>query len=418
MRCKCKLFNVSGIPASDGSIIPRDVVEAYLNSEEYKNAINSRKMLGTLTHRARNLANAPANSGAALSKTIGKDDMLLMINVASPTHYVERLYIENDGWCYADIKILDENGLDDDAIQNIRRLKGLLKQGIMPGCSAVVLSYWQSAPGGKNDVARKIQSIKSLDITLNPSWKDAQIVSTWDDEGELVNSIDKNFSEKEEVYAPSDFEYKGLKVKEFSDIDSLGCGGLIKTSKIGGVFTNLKAKVFSADGMVTELPDKVESKVVEKNFSVASVKDRIIESKLGPRQKFRKIYMSYKQVIRQMGGVEKIDPETLKIMKSLFSSDVLDVMKSITPEIIAGKQINVLIGASSLGKNVRQAAQQLQMPFRQAMVESQKQGFVSKTRYQKIQDAYLSFIGALIEDVFSNNNNLSTKVGENEEGEA
>lgn len=414
MRCKCKLFNVSGIPASDGSIIPRDVLEAYLRTDEYKSAIESKKMLGTLTHRARNLANAPASAGTALNKTVGKDDMLLMVGTDAPTHYVERLYIENDGWCYADIKILDETGLDDHAIQNIRRLKGLLKQGVMPGVSAIILGYWEdSAVGGS--YLKRLVATKGLDITLNPSWKLASVVSTWDDEGELVNSIDKTFSESDIVYAPSDFKFDGLKVKEFSDIDSLGCGGLIRSSKINGVFTSLKAKVFSADGMVSELPDNEKSEVVEKNFSVASVKDRIIESKLGPRQKFRKIYMSYKQVIRQMGGVEKIDPETLKIMKSLFSSDVLDVMKSITPEIIAGKQINVLIGASSLGKNVRQAAQQLQMPFRQAMVESQKQGFVSKTRYQKIQDAYLSFIGALIEDVFSSNNNLSTKVEENEE---
>lgn len=415
MRCKCKLFTVNGVPASDGSVIPRDVVEAYLRTDEYKTAIESKSMLGTLTHRVRNLANAPASAGAALSKTVGKDDMLLMVDVAAPTHYVERLYIENDGWCYADIKILDETGLDDGAVQNIRRLKGLLKQGVMPGCSAVILAYWSSVPGGNKDLCARIQHIKGLDITLSPSFRTASVVSTWDDEGELVNSIDKTFSESDIVYAPSDFKFDGLKVKEFSDIDSLGCGGLIRSSKINGVFTSLKAKVFSADGMVSELPDNEKSEVVEKNFSVASVKDRIIESKLGPRQKFRKIYMSYKQVIRQMGGVEKIDPETLKIMKSLFSSDILDVMKSITPEIIAGKQINVLIGASSLGKNVRQAAQQLQMPFRQAMVESQKQGFVSKTRYQKIQDAYLSFIGALIDDVFSSNNNLSTKVEENEE---
>lgn len=393
MRCKCKLFNVSGIPASDGSIVPRDVVETYLNSEEYRNAIASKKMLGSLTHRARNLANAPQSAGTALSKTIGKDDMMLLVGVSSPTHYVEKLYIENDGWCYADIKILEETGLDDEAIQYIRRLKGLLSQGIHPGVSAVIVAYWDSTSTG-SDICRKIQSIKSLDVTLNPSWKAAQIVEIEGDNEE------KTFSEIEND--PKNYKFDGLKVKQFSDLNAIGCGDLIKSSKINGVFTKLKAKQFSALGVVEEAADNVSptTSVKEKSFSVASVKMRIKEGMLSPRMRFRRLILDYKQVVKQMGGAEKIEPNTLRVMKSLFSSDVLDIMKMITPDIIAGKQINTLLGASSLGKSVRLAAQKLQLPFRLAMNESTKQGFVSKMRYQKIQEAYIEFINSLMEDIF------------------
>lgn len=397
MRCKCKLFNVSGIPASDGSIVPRDVVETYLNSEDYRNAIESKKMLGSLTHRARNLANAPQTAGAALSKTIGKDDMMLLVGVSSPTHYVERLYIENDGWCYADIKILEETGLDDQAIQYIRRLKGLLSQGIHPGVSAVIVAYWDSTSSG-SDICRKIQSIKSLDITLNPSWKAAQIVEIENDNDE------KTFSETD--YDPKDYKFDGLKVKQFSDLNSIGCGDLKKSSKINGVFTCLKAKQFSALGVVEEVSDRsyvnpIESDgVKEKSFSVSTVKMRIKEGMLSPRMRFRRLILDYKQVVKQMGGADKIDPGTLKVMKSLFASDVLDIMKMITPDIIAGKQINTLLGASSLGKSVRLAAQKLQAPFRLAMNESAKQGFVSKLRYQKIQESYVEFVNSLMDDIF------------------
>lgn len=403
MRCKCKLFSVSGIPASDGSIVPRDVVETYLNSEEYKNAIESKKMLGSLTHRARNLANAPQSAGAALSKTVGKDDMMLLVGVSSPTHYVERLYIENDGWCYADIKILEETGLDDEAIQYIRRLKGLLSQGIHPGVSAVIVAYWDSTSTG-SDICRKIQSIKSLDITLNPSWKAAQIVKI-DDEND---SSEKSFSEIDN-YTTKDFKFDGLKVKQFSDLNSIGCGDLIKSSKINGVFTKLKAKQFSASGVVEEVND-VEVK--EKQFSVSTLKIRVKEGMMSPRMRFRRLILDYRQLIRQMGGAEKIDPETLKAMKSLFTSDVLDIMKQITPEIMAGKQINTLIGASSLGKGVRVAAQKLQMPFKMAMNESAKQGFVSKMRYQGIQDAYIDFINSLMSDIFGETGGEVVAVGD------
>ena len=399
MRCKCKLFSVSGIPASDGSIIPRDVVETYLNSEEYRNAIESKKMLGSLTHRARNLANAPQSAGSDLRKTIGKDDMMLLVGVSSPTHYVERLYIENDGWCYADIKILEETGLDDEAIQYIRRLKGLLSQGIHPGVSAVIVAYWDSTSTG-SDICRKIQSIKSLDVTLNPSWKAAQIVKIDDEK----DGNEKTFSEK-------DYQFDGLKVKQFSDLNSIGCSDLIKSSKINGVFTKLKAKQFSATGVVEEVDDNIIT-TKEKTFSAGSLKIRIREGMMSPRMRFRRLILDYKQLVKQMGGAEKIDAATLKSMKSLFTSDVLDIMKQITPDIMAGKQINTLIGASSLGKSVRVAAQKLQIPFRTAMNESAKQGFVSKMRYQAIQDAYIDFINSLMSDIFGGEGGEVVAVGD------
>lgn len=400
MRCKCKLFSVSGIPASDGSIIPRDVVETYLNSEDYRNAIESKKMLGSLTHRARNLANAPQTAGTALTKTIGKDDMMLLVGVSSPTHYVERLYIENDGWCYADIKILEETGLDDEAIQYIRRLKGLLSQGIHPGVSAVIVAYWDSTSTG-SDICRKIQSIKSLDVTLNPSWKAAQIVKIDDEKGD-----------SEKTFSAKDYQFDGLKVKQFSDLNSIGCGDLIKSSKINGVFTKLKAKQFSASGVVEEVDDISTTTTKEKTFSAASLRVRIKEGMMSPRMRFRRLILDYRQLIRQLGGAEKVDAATMKSMKSLFTSDVLDIMKQITPEIMSGKQINTLIGASSLGKSVRVAAQKLQMPFRMAMQESAKQGFVSKMRYQAIQDAYIEFINSLMDDIFGSTPGQVTSIGE------
>ena len=37
MRCKCKILSLSE-PASDGSMVSKEVIETYLNSEECKEA--------------------------------------------------------------------------------------------------------------------------------------------------------------------------------------------------------------------------------------------------------------------------------------------------------------------------------------------------------------------------------------------
>ena len=396
MRCKCKILSLSE-PASDGSMVSKEVIETYLNSEECKEALRLHKMLGTLTHRSRSVASNFPESGAQLSKVIGSDDSALVVSekAPSPTHYVESLYVE-DGWLWGVIKVLEEDGMDDIAIQNIRRLSGLLKQSIMPGVSAVIVGYWKGVSG--SDHLEKLVNLKGIDVTLNPSWKKAGIMEIMDGE---TTEDEKQFSEVS--YTPEDFKYTGMKVKAFSDINSLGISAP-KSSKINGQFTNLKAKEFSCDGATTMFEEVAVStssqEGEQKNFTMAAVKDRLREAKFSPRVYFRRIYLNYRQAVKSLGGVGKLNLEDEKILKALFTSDVLYILNLITPEVIKGKQINTLLGCSAVSKTARVEAQKLQIPLRMAMLESKRQGFVSKVRYQKLQDAYLSFIKGLMEDVF------------------
>lgn len=398
MRCKCKILSLSE-PASDGSMVSREVIEAYLNSEECKEALRLHKMIGTLTHRSRSVISNFPDSGAQLSKVIGSDDSALVVSekAPAPTHYVEKLYIE-DGWLWGVIKVLDEEGMDDVAIQNIRRLSGLLKQSIMPGVSAVIVGYWKGVSGA--DHLEKLVNLKGIDVTLNPSWKKAGIMEIMEGTEE-----EKEFSEIN--YTPDDFKYSGIKVKAFSDLSSLGISAP-KSSKINGQFTCLKAKEFSCDGATTIFEESVIETPIEgteeqKNFTMASVKDRLREAKFSPRVYFRRIYINYRQAVKSLGGVGNLKPEDEKILRALFTSDILYILNLITPEIIKGKQINTLLGCSAVSKTARIESQKLQIPLRMAMLESNRQGFVSKVRYQKLQEAYLSFVKGLMEDVFGSN---------------
>lgn len=401
MRCKCRVLSVAGIPASDGSIVSQDVMEAYIRSEECQSALEMHKMIGSLSHRARALnANFP-DTGATLSKVVGKDDSMIIVSdkAPTPTHYVDKMYIE-DGWLICEIELLDETLMDDFAAQNIKRLKGMLRNGIMPGVSAVIVGFWQSDNGVHGDYLKKLVQFKGIDITLNPSWKAATILSVDDSEGS-----EKEFSEIE--YTPEDFKFSGVKVKAFSDLGSIYSGP--KSSKIDGHYTTLKAKVFSADGVVQEMQP------VQKEFTQARVREELREMKLGLRMSFRRCLLSYRQAIKSMGGTDKIDQEDLKILKSMLNAEVLMILNRCTDQVMEGKQINTLLGTSSISKNLRVAGQALQLPLRQAHLEARKQGYVTKMRYQKLQAAYLEFTKAVIEDVFgpdSDKMNLEENEGE------
>jgi hypothetical protein len=406
MQIKCKLLSVGGIKASDGSLVPRRVFEEYLASDEYKNAIKSRKLLGTLSHAARSAAGFKSDFNPTVSKSIGKEDTMILVgNKTAPTHYITKIWIDDsDQWVWCTATTLDSKYMDDEAVQNIKRLEGLLRNGVKPGISAVILGYWDSKGNGGCDTLKKLVKLKGFDITLSPSWVDAGVQEVIEDDDEFED-YQKYFSNSEDK----------MKVKTFSDLSEFG-ENLMKSSKIDDTYTVLKGKVFSTVGTMEILDiDPIEEKEVtysdteekiedkEKTYSAATVRERLRFAKYSPRMRFRRLFLDYKQLVRQLGGSEKIDPETLKLLKSMFTSDCLDIFKQISPEIPKGKQINVLIGGSSLGKNIRVAAQKLQIPYKLASMEMMKKGYLTPMRMKQLQAAYMDFTQSMVDEVFGPN---------------
>lgn len=398
MHLKLRFWDCS-VPASDGSRISLDVFKEYLASPQYKEAIESKSMLSSLTHRSRNLKASPSDY-QNMKGTVGNDDILLCVdhNTPAPIMYIERIYHDpRSGWMCADAKVFDEALADEDMAKQIRRFKALLKEGVRPGVSCVIVGFW-SGEGSSGDVCKKINQIKGIDITLNPSQKEARLLEIYEeDEPQVDIKIVKSKPAYLRSFSETDLETmnSGKAVTKLFSTDEYAAG-LPKTSKVGLSFTTLKVKEFS---VIT--PADIEDDEAQKDFSVGSLKERLRMGKLSPRQSFRRLVLDYRQLCKSQGGPSKMDPEDLKILKSLFTSDVLMILREIHPDILAGKQISTLLGASSLGKATRLAAQKLQIPYKLATKEVEKSGMLSKPRFQKLQEAYFEFINSMISEVFS-----------------
>lgn len=159
MVLKLKLFHTI-TPASDGSVIPRYIVEEYLNSDTYKNSIESGSVLCSLTHLNRNLkANKDLESATG---TIGKDDALMIHR--SAVGKIIKIYLPDDPqdeWVYGICKLFDEELMDKESAENIRYIKGLIRNGVKCSTSAVVIGFWS-----QSEVCEKLISIKGNDFTL------------------------------------------------------------------------------------------------------------------------------------------------------------------------------------------------------------------------------------------------------------
>ena len=101
-----------------------------------------------------------------------KDDLGLVVAPEAPafTHYVKEFYIDQyKGVSYlcAQLHIFSENdGFDNIAVENIKRLRALINAHVKLPVSMVCVAFWQSAPGSKQDIAKKIKTIKSCDFTV------------------------------------------------------------------------------------------------------------------------------------------------------------------------------------------------------------------------------------------------------------
>lgn len=163
MVLKLKLFHTI-TPASDGSVIPRYTVEEYLNSDNYKNSIESGSILCTVSHRDRALTASP--DGEKLKGIVGKDDNILLNK--SAVGKITKIFLPDDPqdeWVYGICEMFDENLMDEDSAKNIKFIKGLIRNGVKLSSSSVVISYWN-----QNEVCEKLISIKGNDWTLNPAF--------------------------------------------------------------------------------------------------------------------------------------------------------------------------------------------------------------------------------------------------------
>jgi len=132
----------------------------YLNSDKYRNTIEDQLSFAGVTHKDRR------NKGDV--KWIGEDDKVLVNK--NNVGYIQKIY-PKDGYCWADIKLYDENKFSGEAADNIRYIKGMHEEGTKLPVSAVIDAVWDAY-----DRAKSITCIAGVDFTLNPAFgKDSKV---------------------------------------------------------------------------------------------------------------------------------------------------------------------------------------------------------------------------------------------------
>lgn len=198
MRVLVRLYNMVD-PAADGSVIPRQQTEQYLNSDDYRTIISDRLALCGFTHKDRVLDSKYKN-------VVGPDDQVLINN--NSIGYIEKIFLREAGdkYCYAFIRVFDPDKFSGLLRDNIVNFHGLMEEGVKLPSSVVIQAMW--SPSGR---AERIIRIKGMDFTMNPSFKGSGTIKMMSVKNVEDESDTKRFSYKGDV--PEGFQ---VTTKRFS----------------------------------------------------------------------------------------------------------------------------------------------------------------------------------------------------------
>lgn len=166
---------------------------------------------------------------------------------------------------------------------------------------------------------------------------------------------------------------------------------LVDASKLETVGANLSFPMNIVEDIIT-VPQT-------KQFSAASINERLRLQGLDPKIKFRLTVLDYKKYYTSNKNKMTKDPRLMKNLKNLFISDMMSIFTQILPFIEEGKQLQTLTGLSTVTKGMNTAAKDLSTAYRKALKQA-KNGQISSSVLRPLQEKYSNFMNLLIVQIF------------------
>jgi hypothetical protein len=142
-----------------------------------------------------------------------------------------------------------------------------------------------------------------------------------------------------------------------------------------------------------------EIAVGDRQFSAATIQERLRMSKMAPKMKFRLTVLDYQKFYKANQRKMRNDTNLAKNLKNMFLVDLMGIFTQILPLIQEGKQLAQLTGLTTIAPGLNQISRELSVAYRKALNQA-KNGQISGSTMKLLQQKYSQFINALIPEVF------------------
>lgn len=136
-----------------------------------------------------------------------------------------------------------------------------------------------------------------------------------------------------------------------------------------------------------------------KNFSAATLTERLRLAKANPKLRLRYMIMDYKRYFKQRARKLKDDPKGAKLLRTMFLNDMMGLFSEILPLVVEGKQLNTILGVSQVNPKMMKVARDLSMAYKRSLKQQATAGQISKTNFKNLRTQYNQFMSQLMESV-------------------
>lgn len=149
----------------------------------------------------------------------------------------------------------------------------------------------------------------------------------------------------------------------------------------------------------------------DRQFSAASIQERLRINGLQTRIKFRYTILDYKKYYASKKSALESKPEIMRRLKNMFVLDMMGIFNEVMPYIQEGKQLATLTGLQSITDGLNTSAKDLSYAYRRALKQA-KNGQISPVVFKTLQAKYKEFMNLLIPQVFPGIENILSQSGE------
>lgn len=155
-------------------------------------------------------------------------------------------------------------------------------------------------------------------------------------------------------------------------------------------------------GLVTPV-DKIELvdsvKIPNREFSAATISERLRIIGMDPRMRFKLTILDYKKFYKAQSTKLKTKPILAKHLRSMFVTDMMGIFSEILPHIQEGKQLQQLTGLNNVTEGMQTIAKELSLAYKMALKQA-KSGQISARNFKNLQTKYNQFMNLLVDQVF------------------
>lgn len=146
-----------------------------------------------------------------------------------------------------------------------------------------------------------------------------------------------------------------------------------------------------------------------KTFSAQTITERLRLFKAQPKVRLRYMIMDYRRFYKAKQKMIESNLLYAKQLRNMFITDLMGIFNEILPYIQEGKQLNMLLGLSTVTKNMNRVARDLSMAYKRALKSQASTGQIPKNMFKNLQTQYNIFITELVDQVMPGLNEFILK---------